>query len=180
MAKEKKQSKIPGGIKFFGFVLLVYIIGFFINWPYFYSAFKGAALMFVNIIPILLLVFSVLLVINYLLARGKITKILAKASGIKGWLAVIAAGILIGGPPYVLYPLLGELKREGLSNTFLAVFLFNRNVKIPFLPVSVYYFGLEFTAVLSAYIMIFSIFNGFAVGWLSLNSNMHTHIALFW
>ncbi|MBW2540150.1 MAG: hypothetical protein JRE27_11165 [Deltaproteobacteria bacterium] len=68
--------------------------------------------------------------------------------------------MLVSGPPYVLYPLLGELKKRGMTNSLLAVFLYNRNVKIPFIPAMIYYFGLKFTIILSVYIIIFSIMNG--------------------
>ncbi len=131
MDKRPAKIKVSGTIKFFGGVLVVYIIGLLVNPQYFYAAFKGALTMFWKIIPVLFLVFSVLFVINILLERGKIKKLLSGARGIKGWLIVLLAGILIGGPPYVLYPLLHELKTNGLNNSFLAVFLLTVTSRFP-------------------------------------------------
>jgi hypothetical protein len=56
--------------------------------------------------------------------------------------------------------MLAEFRRHGVRPALLAVFLYNRNVKIPFLPVMVYYFGLRYTVVVSGLIIIFSLLNG--------------------
>ena len=47
-----------------------------------------------------------------------------------------------------------------MRNSLLAVLLYNRNVKIPFIPAMIYYFGLKFTVFISLYIIIFSVLNG--------------------
>jgi uncharacterized membrane protein YraQ (UPF0718 family) len=92
-----------------------------------------------------------------------IIKYLGQEAGLKGWLLAIIGGILVSGPPYILFPLLKDLKKKGMSNALLAVFLYNRNVKIPFFPVMIYYFGLTYTVIISFYIIIFSIFNGLLI-----------------
>ncbi|MCD4693857.1 hypothetical protein K8R62_00675, partial [bacterium] len=76
-------------------------------------------------------------------------------------------GVLISGPPYVLFPLLGDLKKKGMSNSLIAVLLYNRNVKITFIPVMIYYFGLEFTVIISILIILFSVPNAWLVAHLS-------------
>ena len=63
-------------------------------------------------------------------------------------------------PPYVLYSFLGELKRQGARNGLIAAMLFNRNVKIHFIPAINYYFGMPYAIVLSVYILLFSLVNG--------------------
>ncbi|MFH1428104.1 MAG: permease [Patescibacteria group bacterium] len=116
--------------------------------------------MFIKIVPILLVVFIIMILVNIYFTKERIGKYLGEKSGIRGWVYAIISGILVSGPPYVLFPLLGEFKKQGMKNSLLAVFLYNRNVKIPFLPVMIYYFGLGFTLILSLYIIIFSILNG--------------------
>jgi len=111
-------------------------------------------------LPILGIVFVVMVGINLYFTQSRAKKYLGEKSGIKGWIYAIIFGILISGPPYVLYPLLGDLKKQGMKNSLIAVLLYNRNVKIPFLPALIYYFGLPFTIILSIYILIFSILNG--------------------
>jgi hypothetical protein len=75
-----------------------------------------------------------------LLSPSKINKHLGKNSGVKGWLYAIAGGIFISGPPYILYPMLGELKKHGARNGLLAT--------------------LRYAVILSIYIILFSILNG--------------------
>ena len=63
----------------------------------------------------------------------------------------------------MLYPLFGDLQKKGMRNALVAVILYNRNVKIPFIPVMIYYFGYSFTIIISLFIIFFSIFNGMIV-----------------
>ncbi len=44
-----------------------------------------------------------------------------------------------------------------------ATFLYNRAIKVPLLPVMVFYFGVEFVAVLMAYMIVASIVQGKAI-----------------
>ena len=116
--------------------------------------------MFLKILPILGVVFMVMIAVNLYFTPKRTQKYLGKESGATGWIYAIVAGIFISGPPYVLYPLLGEMKKRGMRNSLLAVLLYNRNVKIPFIPAMIYYFGLKFTVFISLYIIIFSVLNG--------------------
>ena len=160
------QNKISGGVKFLIVVLAIYLVIALFNFSIIKEAFSGFLQMLIKIVPILIIVFAVMILVNLYFTRERIGKYLGAESGIKGWFYAIISGILVSGPPYVLFPLLGELKKEGMKNSLSAVFLYNRNVKIPFLPVMIYYFGLSFTVVLSIYIIIFSILNGKLIGWL--------------
>jgi len=116
--------------------------------------------MFSKVLPVLGLVFIVLFCTNLFLNPERIRKHLGTDSGLRGWFYAIIGGIIISGPPYVLYPMLGELRRHGARNALLATILYNRNVKIHFIPAMIYYFGIRYTVVLSLYILLFSILNG--------------------
>ena len=160
MNQKGKEKRISGRIKFLIAVLLLYLIIALFNFSVAKDAFVNFLLMFIKILPILGIVFVIMIGVNIYFTKERIGKYLGEQSGLKGWLYATISGILVSGPPYVLYPLLSDLKKHGMKNSLLAVFLYNRNVKIPFLPVMVYYFGLNFTVILSLYIIIFSILNG--------------------
>jgi uncharacterized membrane protein YraQ (UPF0718 family) len=164
MNKLTNKSKISGGIKFLIIVLIFYLIVALFNFSITKNAFLNFLTMFIKIIPILGIVFIIMILVNLFFTKRKIAKHLGKDSGVKGWIYAIVSGILVSGPPYILFPLLGELRRGGMKSSLAAVFLYNRNVKIPFLPVMVYYFGLSFTIILSLYIIIFSVLNGKIIG----------------
>ena len=154
------MSKVSGRIKFLIIILLVYLIVGLINPTISLNALRYFVGMLPKVLPILTLVFIILFFTNMLLSPSKINKHLGKNSGVKGWLYAIAGGIFISGPPYILYPMLGELKKHGARNGLLATMLYNRNVKIYFLPAIIYYFNLRYAVILSIYIILFSILNG--------------------
>ncbi len=168
------MNKISGGTKFLIIILALYSVIAFFNFSIVKSAFSDFSLMFVKIVPVLIIVFIVMVLVNLYFTKERIGKYLGAESGIKGWLYAIVSGILVSGPPYVLFPLLGELKKGGMKNSLSAVFLYNRNVKIPFIPVMIYYFGFNFTIIISLYIILFSILNGKLVGWLVKDETLLT------
>jgi uncharacterized membrane protein YraQ (UPF0718 family) len=163
--KNKSRRRISNGVKFLIAVVCLYLLIALLNFDLIKTALVGTLLIFVKIIPILIIVFIAMLVINSYVAGDRLKKYLGPDSGAMGWLYATIFGILISGPPYILYPLLGDLKAAGMKDSLLAVFLYNRNVKIPFIPVMIFYFGLAFTMIISIYIIIFSIFNGIAVNY---------------
>lgn len=158
--KTANRKKLSGGMKLFLMVLLVYLIVGLFNIQLAKDAAINFLQMFIKIIPILMIVFIVMIGVDLFFSKERTEKYLGVASGVRGWIYAIISGILITGPPYVLYPLLGQFKKKGMKISLLAALLYNRNVKIPFLPVMAYYFGLKFTVATSIYIIIFSIING--------------------
>jgi hypothetical protein len=160
---EKPNKKMKGGVKFFMFILLLYALLFFIDYDIAKQVWINFLEMATKIIPLLVFVFVVMVITDLIFTRERITKHLGEGSGVKGWFYAVVGGVLISGPPYVLYPMLQQMKEKGLSNPLLAVFLYNRNVKIAFLPTLIYYFGFGYSVVLSFYIILFSIFNGLLI-----------------
>lgn len=162
----KIYKNFNGGMKFLFYVLLFYLLVSLFNIEVVKISLFGFWLMIKKITPLLVVVFIIMVVVDMIFTKERVENYLGKNSGLLNWFYVIIAGILISGPPYILYPMLGELKNKGMSNSLIAVFLFNRNVKIAFIPALIYYFGLEYTIVLSVLIILFSIINGLLVGFL--------------
>jgi uncharacterized membrane protein YraQ (UPF0718 family) len=123
----------------------------------------GLSRLIVRIAPILLLIFGVMFLFNRFFETGGIVKFFGRGSGIRGWGLAIGGGILSSGPIYMWYPLLSDLKEKGMEDSLVAAFLYNRAVKIPLLPMMIYYFGWPFTLVLSSLMVLFSILNGVVV-----------------
>jgi len=166
-----KIKEIKKGTKFLLLVILLYLILGLGDFNLIKNGFLYTLNIFLKIIPILFLLILINFLINKYFQPKTIVKYLGKESGLKGWGLSVISGILISGPPYILFPLLKDLKQKGMNQALIAVFLYNRNVKIPFLPVMVYYFGLTYTAILSVYIIIFSIFNGFLISFFLKNKS---------
>jgi len=55
---------------------------------------------------------------------------------------------------------LQELREAGMRSGLVAAFLYNRAIKLPLLPLMIYYFGTMFVAVLLVYMVIVSVIEG--------------------
>jgi uncharacterized membrane protein YraQ (UPF0718 family) len=159
-----KISKKNGGQWIFLLIIVIlYLTLSFINFNLTKEAFTYFLQLLQKIIPVFTLVFILVFLFNLFIKPQKIIKFIGESAGLKGWFISIIGGILSTGPIYVWYPMLGEFKKRGMKNSFIAAFLYNRAVKIPFIPMMIYYFGLVFTVILTFYMIIFSVINGILV-----------------
>jgi uncharacterized membrane protein YraQ (UPF0718 family) len=143
--------------------ILIYLILALVNINLFQDTLVFFWKALISIIPILIIVFVLLFLSNIFIKPKTIANYLGKNSKTKGWLIAIVGGIISSGPIYMWYPLLADLKEKGAKNALLVAFLYNRAVKIPLLPLMIYYFGGMFVGVLTFYMIIFSIVNGIIV-----------------
>ena len=117
----------------------------------------------VKVLPVLGIVYGVMFVTNLFIESKQIVRFLGQKSGPLGWIIVIAAGILSAGPIYMWYPLLSDLKEKGMRDALIATFLYNRAVKLPLLPMMIIYLGMEMTIIVTGYMVVFSVANGYIV-----------------
>lgn len=160
----KILDKVESGWLFLLIVFIIYIFLAIGNYALAEKSVLAFARLFINIVPVLVLVFVIMLIFNLFLDNKRLIRYLGKGSGVKGWLLSIGGGILSTGPIYMWYPLLSDLKEKGMKNSLIAAFIYNRAVKIPLLPIMIYYFGIAFTVILTVYMIIFSVINGLIVG----------------
>jgi len=142
---------------------LAYIILFIVNKHIFYISIRYFGHIFLRVFYALIIVFFFIFLTNLFLSPKSVIKYLGKDSGIKGWWISAIAGIISTGSIYLWYPLLKELKEMGMKKGLIAVFLYNRAVKIPILPVMVYYFGWIYTLLLTVYMVVFSVILGLII-----------------
>ena len=157
------SEKSNVGWYFLGTVLLIYVITFILKREIFLKAIYYVASIFSKVIPIFLLVFVLLVIINRFIKPQSLAKHLGEESGIKGWIIAIIAGIISTGPIYLWYPLLNELQKHGVRNGIIATFLYNRAVKPALIPLMIYYFGLKFTIVLTFFVILASLVQGMII-----------------
>ena len=118
---------------------------------------------FMDILPIVVIVFGLMFVFNLFVTTDMLVTHLGHSKKIRGWVIAIVSGIISSGPIYMWFPLLSDLKEKGVKDSFLAAFLYSRSIKLPLLPMMIYYFGIAFTVILSVYIIMFSVINGIVV-----------------
>jgi len=162
--KEKNTKKSSKNLCYsFSFLIIVitlYIVLFLLKPDKIINSLSASRDIFISIIPVFILVIFLMGISNYLLKPKKVLKYLGKKSGFKGWFLSALFGILSHGPIYVWYPLLKDLKEHGMRTGLVAVFLYNRAIKIPLLPIIIFYFGLYFVIILCIYMIVASIFQG--------------------
>jgi len=152
-----------GGWLFLAVVLTGYGISFLLNPESTTEAFTFFRRVMRQVLPVLGLVFLLLFFANLLLAPAKVNKYLGRESGLKGWLASVVAGIFSMGPVYAWYAVMAELQQKGMRTALIATFLYSRAVKLPLLPLMIYYFGLSYTLILCLYLVVFSVISGILI-----------------
>jgi len=113
--------------------------------------------------PVLVFMFVLMFVLNLFISPQAVKRWLGQASRQRGWFIAVIGGIVSSGPIYLWYPLLAELRKQGMRTALAAAFLYNRAVKPALLPLLIYYFGLGLTIILTVYTAIFSIVQGLIV-----------------
>lgn len=116
-----------------------------------------------KITPVLILVYFIMFLANLFINNKGLQKYMGEDAGIKGWLISILAGIISMGSIYAWYPLLKDLQTRGVKDKFLVAFLYNRGIKLQWLPILLLYFGWTYSITLLIVMAIMSIFQGIIV-----------------
>ncbi|MCK5191121.1 MAG: hypothetical protein KAR12_13820, partial [Methylococcales bacterium] len=113
-----------------------------------------------KLLPAFGLMFLLLWLFNLFANPQQISRYQMLHSGLKGWMFATAGGIISMGSMYLWYPLLQDLKANGMRTSLLASFLYSRAIKIPMLPFMVHYFGTLYTILFVFNIVLFSVASG--------------------
>ena len=134
--KDGKEKKITAWY-FLISMVSAYVILFF-AWPHiFWSSFNFFEKILIKILPIFVLVFALMVAVNRYMNNDFIIKHM-RGNKIKSWLYIIIGGVLSTGPMYIWYPLLKDLRNNGINNGEIACFLYNRSIKPPFFPLIIF------------------------------------------
>ena len=158
--KSKKTKKALTKWYFLIVVLLIYIsISFFVP-EKMMPILNSFSDLLLQIAPIFILVYFIMFLANLFINNKGLQKYMGEDAGIKGWLISILAGIISMGSIYAWYPLLKDLQARGVKDKFLVAFLYNRGIKLQWLPVLLLYFGWTYSITLLIVMAIMSIFQG--------------------
>jgi len=157
-----RLKEINKGLYFLLVVALIYVLLFFFSRESFLKSGEFFLNILKTIIPVFFLVFILMALMNYFIIKEMIIKHFGEKS-VKGWFFAVVAGIVSHGPIYMWYPLLNELQKHKVRNSYIAAFLYNRAVKIPLLPLFVYYFGFAYAVILTIVMVAASIIQGIIV-----------------
>ena len=155
-------KKISAFWYFLSAVILAYLFLFIIKPESFFSSLEFFYNIIIKIFPIIILAFVLMALTNYFITPKFLLRHL-KGRGVKKWFFVIVAGILSSGPIYMWYPLLADLREKGLDHGLIACFLYNKAIKVPLIPLIVFYFGWRYFIILSIVMISFSIIQGLII-----------------
>jgi len=156
-------AKVPGRYVFLSVVAALYAALAIYDHYIFSTALSKLVYLLLKIMPILTVVFVAMSLLNLFFRPSKVNNLLGRDSGLKGWIITLAGGMLSAGPIYLWYSLLQDLREKGMRDSLIVAFLYARAIKIPLIPVMVYYFGWTFTVMLCLYLAIVSVLSGLVV-----------------
>jgi len=116
-----------------------------------------------TILPVLALVFVIMVLINLFLKTQLLIKYMGKGSGLKGWIIAVVTGILSVGAIYMWFPVLKEMIDKGVKHGLIAVFLYNRGIKLQWMPVLALYFSVKYIVVLTLIMLLASLVQGLII-----------------
>ncbi|MBN1258555.1 hypothetical protein JXA05_02250 [Candidatus Peregrinibacteria bacterium] len=154
------SEKSRGPWIFLGIVVLLYGAVLVFDPQLIKPAIKFSLDIFLKIIPVFILIYVMMVIVNAFISPSWVSRMAGRSAGAKRWVIAIVGGILSTGPIYMWYPLLKQLREKGVSYGFMASFLYNRAIKLPLLPLIIYYFSWRFTVVLTLVMVAASLLQG--------------------
>jgi len=167
MKREVKKKAGKSGIVMLTVVAMLYLITFWFSPDTGMQALEASGSIVKMIIPVLLLVFFLMALLNMSIKAKQISRHLGEKSGVKGWLIALGGGILSHGPAYVWYPMLSEMREQGARDGLIVAFFYARSIKLPWLPLMASYFGLLFTILLTLFVILGAWLQGLIVDYLN-------------
>ncbi|NQS89834.1 hypothetical protein HQ584_08610 [Patescibacteria group bacterium] len=156
----RKSEKSYAGWYFLLTIIVLYLIAGFLKINVILPSLRFSLRIIKNIIPVFIVVFAIMVALNYLINPESVRRYLGKSAGFKKWLIAVVGGIISMGPIYMRYPMIKELKNKGVKYGFIATFLYNRAIKPALIPMIILYFGLKYTVVLTIVMAIISVIQG--------------------
>ena len=165
-AKKGKGRSPKGPWIFLGVSLLLYFLVLALDKEKAWQVAEHFWQLVAEIFPFLLVVFLLMVLIHYFLKTKTLIKYMGEGSGIKGWLIAIVTGILSVGAIYMWFPILKSMLEKGVKPGLVAVFLYNRGIKLHWLPLMALYFGMKYVVVLTLITVLVSVVQGLVIDFL--------------
>lgn len=162
-SKSKKSPWI-----FMGSTLILYLLVFLFDKVKAIEAADRFYHLLLEILPFLVVVFVVMVLINLFLKTSTLIKYMGKGSGLKGWIIAIIAGVFSMGAIYMWFPLLRDMMKKEVKPGLIAVFLYNRGIKLHWLPLMALYFGLKYVVILTLVTILVSLLQGAVIDFILL------------
>lgn len=156
-------KKISNIWKFFWVVCILYIGLFIFSSDLFYICLEKFLFLFQKIAWSFLFVFLFMYIFNIFISEKLIKKYLQKEIKLKHYLIIAIVGVLSTGPVYLWFAHLSRMKDQGMDEGLISLFLYNRAIKLPLIPLMIEYFSFKITIIISLLIFLFSFINALLI-----------------
>lgn len=129
-----------------------------------YAAASVAVKTFAGVAPIIVAVFAGLGLVQVFVDKQAMARHLGDRAGLPALLMAAAAGTILVGPVFVVFPLLKTMRDHGVSWAIITTALTAWAVKLPMVPLEVTFLGWRFSIARMALTLIASIAMGSLMG----------------
>jgi len=141
------------------------LVSFFADRNKTWTGIKKGMKMFLNLLPVILLVLILVSLLLFFLPNETIVHYLGNNAGITGYLFAAILGSIALIPGFIAYPLAGILVKNGVSYPVIAVFITTlMMVGILTLPIEINYFGVRTAILRNILYFLGAIIIGFLIG----------------
>jgi len=148
--------------------LLLTVVGLYV-WAFRHDADRAlqalqiSATTLSSVLLLIAAVFGLVGVLQVWISRDLIVRLLGREGGIKGLLFAAFCGTLLIGPPYIIFPLLMSLHKQGARWAVVTVVLSAYAVKLQMIPIEVEFLGWPFSLGRSLLTVVLAIPTGLLV-----------------
>jgi uncharacterized membrane protein YraQ (UPF0718 family) len=103
--------------------LCIIVLSFLFDYRKTIRGIKKGMKMFINLLPILLLMLALVSIVLFLIPNETMVKYMGEGSGVKGWISSATVGSVALIPGFIAYPLCGILIKSGVAYPVIAVFI---------------------------------------------------------
>lgn len=126
---------------------------------------KKGLTMFVNLLPVLLVVIILISIILYLVPNDMIIRYFGKEAGFLSYIAAAIIGSIALIPGFIAYPLAGVLVKSGVSYAVIAIFITTlMMVGFISIPLEAKYFGMRIAIIRNTLFLVGALLIGFIIG----------------
>ena len=134
-------------------------------------ALQSGSNLLLSVAPLIVSVMGLVGLVQAWISRDAVARLLGKEAGAKALLLAALCGTLLIGPPYVIFPLLMTVRKQGARWAVVTIVLAAYAVKLPMIPLEVGFLGWPFSLGRSFLTLMFAIPTGLLVERLMPDSN---------
>jgi uncharacterized membrane protein YraQ (UPF0718 family) len=122
---------------------------------------KKGLKMFINLLPILLLMLALVSIVLFLIPNETLVRYMGEGSGVKGWITAAGLGSVALIPGFIAYPLCGILIKSGVAYPVIAVFITTLMMTgFITIPVEAKFFGWRTSIIRNLFSLVAALFIG--------------------